>query len=176
MGGSAYNGTIFNDVWYTSDGNSWTQATASAAWTPRNLMGAAVNNGKMWISGGATAGNPGLNDVYSSTDGAVWTQVTSSAGWTPRSGHGMLVYNNELWVMGGIEYTCAFNCTAYKNDVWSSSDGNSWTQVTAAAQFPVRTEFGAVVHNNELWVMGGSTWDFTISISPFTRADVWHSP
>jgi hypothetical protein len=26
-----------NDVWYSSDGTSWTQATASAAWSPRSL-------------------------------------------------------------------------------------------------------------------------------------------
>ena len=43
----------------------------------------------------------------------------------------------------------------YKNDVWSSSDGVTWTQESASAAFPVRADHQVVAFNNKLWLIGG---------------------
>ncbi len=174
MGGNTFGGFL-NDVW-SFDGLTWTQATSSAAWSPRVYPAVAVNNGKMWLPGGAGAGGD-LNDVYSSTDGMTWAQATSNPGWTARVGLALLSFQNKLWVMGGVD-NCGqpYGCQLYRNDVWSSSDGISWAQVTPHAEWGGRSLFGAVVHNNAMWVLGGYTYDNSISNSPFTRADVWHSP
>ena len=42
----------FNDVWYSSNGASWTQATSSAGWTGREGPTSVVFDNKMWVMGG----------------------------------------------------------------------------------------------------------------------------
>jgi hypothetical protein len=41
-----------------------------------------------------------------------------------------VVYENKLWVGGGIS-----GDLYYFNDVWNSSDGINWTEVTSNAHF-----------------------------------------
>ncbi len=53
------------------------------------------------------------------------------------------------------------------NDVWSTADGTSWTQNTAAAAFSARGLITLFVHNNELWLAGG------LAAGPLN--DVWRS-
>ena len=55
MGGLSWTGTMFNDVWYSTDGTNWTCATANAAWTPRYQPQAVVYDNKMWLLGGQDA-------------------------------------------------------------------------------------------------------------------------
>jgi len=55
-----------------------------------------------------------------------------------------VIYNNLMWVMGGY-------AGGYKNDVWYSSDGITWTQATAAAAFSTRILHSSVVYNNLMW-------------------------
>jgi hypothetical protein len=49
--------------------------------------------------------------------------------------------------------------------VWTSSDGATWTRITAGADWPARTGAGFAVLEDRLWVVGGSG-----------RRDVWSSP
>ena len=41
------------------------------------------------------------------------------------------------------------------NDVWSSADGEHWTQVTAHAPWPGRIWFSSVVYRDRMWLLGG---------------------
>ena len=151
-----------NDVWYSTDGATWTQATAAAGWSERRDFPSVVYDSKMWVMGGYHTGPypPGYkNDVWWSTDGATWTQATAAAGWTWRGGHTSVVYDNKMWVMGGQG---AFN------DVWWSTDGATWTQATAAG-WAVRYWHTSVVYDNKMWVMGG------FGTGPSFKNDVWYS-
>ncbi len=57
-----------------------------------------------------------------------------------------------------------------KNDVWCSTDGVQWTQVTDAAPWHERLWFSAVVYRGRIWVLGG--W----SNKPSRNwGDVWYS-
>jgi hypothetical protein len=125
---------------------AWSQATPSAAFSPRFAHSSAVFKGKMWVIGGE--GSAFFNDVWSSTNGADWTQATPAAAFSVRAGHSSLVFNNLMWVIGGYDGTP-------KNDVWSSPDGITWNLATAAAPFPARRGHGSVVFNNRMWVIGG---------------------
>jgi hypothetical protein len=58
------------------------------------------------------------------------------------------VFNGQIWVLGGWG-------GSYFNDVWSSSDGTNWTQVTPVASWGARSQFPAVVFNGQIWVLGG---------------------
>ena len=71
-----------NDVWYSSDGVTWTQATASAAFAPRWYHSSIVHDGKMWVIGGRS-----FEDIWSSTDGVTWFQESTGPGWDWMSGH-----------------------------------------------------------------------------------------
>ena len=66
-----------NDVWSSSDGINWTQATANAPWTARQEYTSVVFNNKMWVLGGYDGSYK--NDVWSSSDGVNWTQATANA-------------------------------------------------------------------------------------------------
>ena len=41
--------SLKNDVWYTSNGRDWKQATANAGWSPRAYHQAAVLNNKIYV-------------------------------------------------------------------------------------------------------------------------------
>ena len=60
--------------------------------------------------------------------------------------------NRQIIVLGGQIVTTA---TVAVNDVWSSLDGKAWRQKTAAAGYPARVGYQAVVHNGQIYVMGG---------------------
>ncbi len=93
----------YRDVWYSTDGINWTQATGSAPWQIRSNHVTVVFDGKMWLLGGwqgdATAGGGTKNDVWYSTDGANWTQVTSSAPWGRRTSHSAVVHDGKIWIV-----------------------------------------------------------------------------
>ena len=148
------------------DGTAWTQATASAAWTDRNLSATCVFNGRMWIAGGNETGTI-KNDVYYSTDGITWTQATAAAAWSARCRHRMLVYNNRMWILGGSPN--AAGGTAL-NDVWYSTDGITWTEATASAGWADRSELSALTYNNRMWVMAGQ-----LANTATLYNDVWYS-
>lgn len=145
--------SLKNDVWYSSDGKNWKQATASAGWSPRSYHQAAVLNGKIYVFGG---GNyvpeyHANNDVWSSEDGINWTQVTEKAPWHERLWFSSVVYRDRIWVLGG------WSNNPYKNwqDVWYSQDGANWTQLETGTSWKERHELSAYVFQDKLWVAGG---------------------
>jgi hypothetical protein len=148
-------GGVKSDVWSSSNGAAWTEATASAPFGERWGVGAVVFNNKMWVIGGLTL-NGFANDVWSSTNGATWTEVTAAAPFAGREFFGCVVYNNLIWVIGGdntegIGPSSGTGCAL--SDIWNSPDGVNWTLV---GQFPSpRTGASCVVFNGAMWVIAG---------------------
>ncbi|MDD2717294.1 MAG: SUMF1/EgtB/PvdO family nonheme iron enzyme [Candidatus Wallbacteria bacterium] len=171
IGGADWEGsnTLFNDVWYSSDGVSWTQANANSAWSARCGHTSLVFNNKMWVLGGWDGTQK--NDVWSSTDGVNWVQVTANAAWCARSGHTSLVFDNKMWIIGGNYYDQTLPDNNKKNDVWYSSDGITWTQATAHAGWSERFFHSSVVFDNKMWVIGGGN----NSVGWPIYNDVWYS-
>ena len=157
MGG--FSSGDLNDVWYSSNGVNWTEATSAAPWAARNGATSLVYNNEMWIMDGVGASY--YNDVWYSSNGVNWTEATSAAPWAARYGDTSLVYNNEMWIMGGI------NGSTYYNDVWYSSNGVNWTEATSAAPWAARFGATSLVYNNEMWIMGGYGASY--------YKDVWYS-
>jgi hypothetical protein len=123
--------------------------------------------GKLWVLGGDYIGN----NVWSSVDGRAWTSSQSlpplgQQPFTSRSGLRAVSFNGKLWVVGGYG-----GPSKPYNDVWSSSDGTNWTQVTPAAAFPARLWHQVVTFSGRMWLIGGQ--------DPQTLAyfnDIWSSP
>lgn len=137
----------------TAMGLSWTRATASAEWEPRQGHACVVFNNKMWVLGGFGGGGP-LNDVWYSEDGASWTRATASAPWSARWLLSAVAFNGRMWVLGGLG-------AAYENDVWHSTDGVNWTQATPHAEWSGRMGHTSLVYQrpddttNGIWLLGG---------------------
>ena len=128
-----------------------------ADWSPRLAAGAVVFKDKMWILGGTEDYYFGdekslKSDVWSSSDGKAWRLATDKAPWSPRAYHAAVVHDGKMWVLGGGNYVPQYQA---KNDVWCSSDGAEWTQVTDAAPWHPRLWFSAAVYRNRMWVLGG---------------------
>jgi hypothetical protein len=161
-----------NEVWSSTDGVNWTMATKSAGWSPRLAAGAVAFKGRMWVLGGTEDYYFGTdaslkNDVWSSADGKEWKRENANAPWAPRAYHASVVHDGKLWVIGGGNYLPKYHAS---NDVWSSSDGLHWEQVTDRAPWSPRIWFSAVVHSDRIWVLGG--W----SNNPARNwGDVWYS-
>lgn len=142
-------------------GINWTQA-AVPAFSGRAHHTTLTFEGKLWVIGGQDGSRK--NDVWSSVDGQTWVQVTAAAAFSARDGHSSVVFDDgggeKMWVIGGDD-------GIYKNDVWSSDDGVTWVQATAAAAFSGRETQSSMVFNSKMWVIAG--YDVA------TKNDVWSS-
>jgi hypothetical protein len=175
--GGWYNGRLpghsaSNEVWSSRDGKDWTQVIAQAGWSPRIAAGIVSFRGRMWILGGTENYYFGdesslKNDVWSSADGVQWKRESPHAPWSPRAYHAALVHDDKLWVLGGGNYVPEYHA---RNDVWCSSDGVTWEQVTDNAPWAPRLWFSAVVYRQQMWVLGG--WS---NLPSRNYGDVWHS-
>jgi len=84
--------------------------------------------------------------------------------------HTCLVFNSKLWVIAGISKdTGEYSSPVYRNDVWSSLDGITWTVATATAAFQARGGHSSVVFGGKMWVIGGTTFWTAY------KNDVWSS-
>lgn len=165
---------FYNDTWVSSDkGVTWTRKSSTAAWSARCYHqvvtlsdGSFVLMGGWWHNTGP--GEVRYNDVWRSADGGVtWQQQTASAEWSARASFRAEVMSDDsIVIMGGNGNVG----TAYKNDVWRSTDaGATWTQMTITASWLARYQHTSVVTpDNEILVMGGQTLYGVIS-------DVWAS-
>jgi len=160
---------------------SWICATDSADWQPRYSFSALTFQDRMWVFGGHYSTQPGWNDVWNSDDGLDWSCVTPSAPWSGRGYHAAAVFDDRMWLLGGDD---GYGGPHLLNDVWASSDGDSWELVTASAGWTPRCGHAALVFDNRLWVLGGyfggnttsdvwfttngSTWTRTVYSAPWT--------
>ena len=114
-----------------------------------------------------------LTDLYN------WEEVKAKGSkWSRRSSHTSVVFDSKIWIMGGAG-------TGYLNDVWSSTDGETWTESTPEGSSPkdtagedanwwaARYDHTSVVFDPDgkgerIWVLGGRG---TKNLN-----DVWSSP
>lgn len=155
-----------NDVWYSTDGINWTEATSSAGWTGRRDTECVVFDGKMWLLGGLqnkSSTYTGLcNDAWYSTDGINWVQATSNLTVFTRARIGTAVYDNKLWVIGGLIQDDIFQWNEadspesnVSNEVFYTSDGINWTEVENTP-WAKRASLSVINFNNKLLIIGGS--------------------
>ena len=165
------------------EGYRWENVTMSAAYAPRDGAGALVYKGKMWMIGGW---RPSYwlrhcnNEVWNTEDGREWTLVKpnsfiddtfhSKEDWEGRHCAGYVVHRDKMWIVGGD-----VNQGHYQNDVWSSSDGVSWTAATHDAPWGPRNLHYTVAFKDNIWVMGGQTIPGTAPSEERFYNDVWCS-
>jgi len=159
MGGRAISviGNL-NDVWCSSNGFEWENVVEDAPWSPRYDFGANVFGGSIFVLGGfGSLGESGtqINDIWSSPDGESWMQVSPHALWVERESAQCAVFRDRLWMLGGVRSISESPWSVFLNDVWSTLDGITWSQICDAATWHARSSHAVAVFKNQLWVLGG---------------------
>ena len=178
VGGDVNQGHYHFDVWNSPDGKTWMLVNKDrpVPWGPRALHYTVVHDGKIWVIGGQTVPQFAkgdevfYRDVWTTTDGIDWTEVKPKEPFWPQRGMigGSAVFKGRIWIFGGGTYdTPKIPTRKYFNDVWSSADGITWEQHTAAAPWVPRQYHDVAVWDDRLWVLEG--------FSGANRNDVWHS-
>jgi hypothetical protein len=179
LGGYGYQGmdkdSYLEDVWYSSDGKTWENATMNAPWKGRTGHAVVVLNNKMLLIGGYAVDedavsthetNHYMNDVWESTDGETWTLVTNNASFGGRAYHAAIVVNvsgtDTLFVIGGRK-----NGTEYYDDIWKTTDGSNWSKVNLTADdteiLGKRAGMAVTSVGSDIYIQGGYTPDYEIA-------------
>jgi len=164
-------GYTCSEVWNSTDGENWTFVT-DAPWGGRHTAGWLVHDDKMWIVGGDWNSGEQQMDVWNSTDGLNWNLVLDTLPMEVRMTHMVASLNDEIIYFGGQTLTFLdFVGAEWYSDVWSSSDGENWTELTDSAGWHPRGQVqGNFVRNDTLWLVGGGTYD-----ARFMYSDVWYT-
>ncbi|MEI7792848.1 MAG: hypothetical protein WCI57_05190 [Candidatus Berkelbacteria bacterium] len=85
--------------------------------------------------------------------------------WGGRNSQAAVVFKDKMWVFGGKNVS-----DKASNDVWSSSDGISWTQVAENTPWLDRSGHQVQVFQDKIWLMGGTS-NLGVQLN-----DVWSSP
>ncbi len=143
-----------NEV-YDTETNTWAQAAPIP--TPRNHMGAATIDGKIYVIGGRIGSgfvlmstNIGVNEVY---DPVTNTWEPRALLPTPRSGIGVVALNGKVHVLGGEEWSHNRAGTFRQHEAYDPQ-ANRW-HLVPAMRFP-RHGFAAGVVNGKLYAISGA--------------------
>lgn len=139
-------GNLYNEVWSTTDGTDWILLTNNPGWIPRYGHTTLYFNDIFWLFGGLTP-IPTADIYYSNDGGLTWKSQGGGGKWPARAFASAAVFNGRIWLMGGTNLRTSYH------DIWSSTDGNLWTDLIAP--WSPRDSFSLIVSENVLWVLGG---------------------
>ena len=153
---------------------NWTLVTKEAPWQARDSSGEVVFKDRMWLLGGwydSFSAPP--RDVWSSADGVQWDLVTKEAPWKYSDLPMTIAFKDRMWIMGGW-YNGRLEGHGATNEVWSTTNGSDWEQVTPAAEWSPRLAAGLVEFKGRMWMIGG-TENYYFGDRSSLKNDVWSS-
>ncbi len=145
-GGNAYSDNLNSEIWNSINGTSWVSVAEIGSARIGHTLTTFKN--KLWLIGGENDDGDWLDFIRYSTDGSSWINLPFlRAPFGAVAHHSTVVFNGKMYVIAGKRAT---NTT----EVWSTSDGETWSQETANA-FSGRVGHKAIVLNNIMYVIGG---------------------
>ncbi|MBE8190524.1 MAG: hypothetical protein HAW58_06740 [Candidatus Thioglobus sp.] len=162
-------GDTRNDVWSSSDGINWDQATANASWSARFEHTSLVFDNKIWVIGGSVASGVAAgddrHDIWYSEDGVNWTEADAAASWTVRRELSSLTFDNKMWVLGGTD----LSSSSYFNDIWSTDLTNDG--FTSASKLTYNAK-GVNQHSAYINTTEQDYYRFTLPAGNYTFATI----
>lgn len=156
-------------AWSTANGNEWRLETDDIPVLAANSSHLLVFLDQLWL---VVPDNDGMYALVS-TDGINWQEIPERWALPNRLGAGMIVYNDRMWLIAGFSLTTQPGGTSFPDamaDVWSTSDGMSWTQEAENAEFGPRYFHAVLAFDQKLWVSGSAG---AMNFEP--EADHWSS-
>ena len=160
-----------SNVSKSTDGINWTQMPIPP-WIGGFDHDSFVFDNKLWVIQGNTNVASYVQGIWNTSDGINWTNVTNSLPWGFRINMGIVVHDGYIYVTGG---RIIHPTTEYKNDVWRSSDGVNWVQVTQNAQWSPREHHRIVSYNNKMWLFSGLQFPFVNAPVLPNNGQLWSS-
>ena len=161
-------GGVEDDVWSSEDGKNWTQR-ATTKFTARAAHEMVSLGGAMFVMGGSGSGY--LRDIWESGDGVTWNYRGTDWGGNNgrRSNFYAITYDGQMYIMGGNR-----NANNVFAEVWSSSNGLTWSKKTGNAGWGRRRGLGAASFGSQMYVIGGR--EYVLQSGTYTnRSDAWRS-
>ena len=173
-----HNGKIY--VWGLTDGGESVlySSTDGTAWNKENLQDDILKlrmfsfvkfNNKFYIIGGVTGSGWGASaksSVWESADLATWTLVnenTEAESNIPRNGSGIsFVMGNKLYLTGTRSFSFGA-LQAPSSNVYSTTDGVTWTKETATQPegMSIEPDAATFYHKGKFYISGGYRVDYT---------------
>ena len=149
-----YGVLAYNDVWSSSDGETWALEKSFTQMPPRGMINGYVNyNGRLLVIGGGISNKfivSSYNDIWSSEDGKNWKWMVKEAEFPPTTYHGIINKEGRLFlVMGAIKTNAISNLSWYSDD-----GGNSWKQIKYGFYKP-RHASGLINFKGKLYMVAG---------------------
>lgn len=173
FGGIGYNGKT-DTIYVSKDAKDWMYYGVLPSLNTKNTsnqFSVAYFNNKFWLVGLDMNSN---FSIWNSADAKIWNLNSPGTSWvnngrniTDKNEASLYVFKSKLWL---IEDTIP--------DIWSTSDGISWTYESSPAVLtnnisPGRREYTIpFVYNNKVWIVGGRTIN---GISNNKNKDVYSS-
>lgn len=121
--------TSFNDVWTSSDGQTWELATDNAAWGARQWLNLEEFDGLLYVFGGYSNREArNLNDMWVSKDGSTWSQINLGDVWSGRHWSSVYVVDDQIVLAAGNDSVPGY--ARLRNDVWTYTDNGQLSSVS----------------------------------------------
>ena len=99
--------------------------------------------------------------AWSSSDQTTWERQANRLPFGIRPAPAFVFFDNKLWAYGGVMGNTA------KNDVWFTTDGVRWINVSTRAGWSPRRDHRVVEFMGKLWLIGGN--------DGYDQNDIWFS-
>lgn len=145
LGGNTDNSRVLEDdeeIWKTVDGRNWQLvAKSNPLLSIDNWEAKAVSfNNELWLFGSSIGEH--------TKDGINWNHAGFFNFLQGRLDFSLTVFHNKMWIIGGRKSNNLLN------DIWTSSDGKDWSQVTPSSSiFNPISGHNTIVFDNKLWVI-----------------------
>ena len=93
-----------------------------------------------------------------------WEKVIDHAAFSPRDSAKPLVYQGKMWLGNGY-----YHGNKLSRDLWSSTDGKTWTLVNPATPYDGYSEL--VAYKDRMWAIKQSVWHSTDGVTWTKVAD-----
>lgn len=104
-----------------------------------------------------------------------WTCITENADFAPRDGAGALVLDDRMWLLGGWNPDDPAHFPKICNsEIWSSTDGLTWSLDVPEAPWEPRHCAGYVLHQDCMWIVGGDTNQYHYQYDAWKSDDGLH--